>query len=76
MTHELSSGDQRCPFLALSVQQRAANGSKRRHKTKVENRRISRVVWCVSQHPAERRKGRLRLLFPPVNRRVVGSSPT
>jgi hypothetical protein len=49
MAHELSSGDLRCPFLALSVRQRAANGSKRRHKTKVENRRISRVVgWCVS----------------------------
>ena len=26
----------RCPFLALSVQQRAANGSKRRHQAKVE----------------------------------------
>ena len=29
--------DVRCPFLALSVQQRAANGSKRRHKAKAEN---------------------------------------
>jgi hypothetical protein len=40
----------RCPFLALSVQQGAANGSKRRHKAKPTIR--------------------------PVNRRVVGSSPT
>jgi uncharacterized protein len=37
-----------CPFLALSVHQRAANASKRRHKA----------------------------LFPPVDRRVVGSNPT
>jgi hypothetical protein len=37
-------GDQRCPFLALSMQQRAANGSKRRHKAKVENRRILRMM--------------------------------
>jgi hypothetical protein len=31
-----------CPFLALSMQQRAANSSKRRHKAKVDNRRILR----------------------------------
>jgi hypothetical protein len=30
----------RCPFLALSSQQRAANGSKARQKAKVENRPI------------------------------------
>jgi hypothetical protein len=35
---------ERCPFLALSVHQRAANGSKRRHKAKAENRRIPRVM--------------------------------
>ena len=34
----------RCPFLALSVQQGAANGSKRRHKAKVENRPILRAM--------------------------------
>jgi hypothetical protein len=34
----------RCPFLALSVHQRAANGSKRRHKAKAEDRWIFRVM--------------------------------
>jgi predicted nuclease of predicted toxin-antitoxin system len=33
-----------CPFLALSEPQRAANGSKRRHKAKVTNWRIFRVT--------------------------------
>src|SRR6059058_252928 len=31
---------QRCPFLAISMQQGAANGSKARHKAKVKNRSI------------------------------------
>src|SRR5262249_10584417 len=43
-TLALSRGDQLSPFLALSVDQRAAHGSKRRHKTRVENRQISRTV--------------------------------
>lgn len=34
----------RCPFLALCQQQGAANGRKRRHKAKVRNRRIRRVM--------------------------------
>src|ERR1041384_6775181 len=38
------SRGRRCPFLALWAHQRAANGSKQRHKAKVENRRILRVM--------------------------------
>jgi hypothetical protein len=34
----------RCHFLALSVQQGAANGTKRRHKAKVENRLILSAI--------------------------------
>jgi len=34
----------RCPFLALPAQQRAANGSNRRHKAKDGNCRIPRVI--------------------------------
>ena len=30
---------------------------------------------AIRQRPAHGRKGRLTLLFPPVNRRVAGSSP-
>ena len=46
-----------CPFLALWVQQRAANGGKRRHKAKVENRRILRVMTrdpATSSTPPQR----------------------
>jgi len=49
---ELSIGYQRCPFLALSTQQTAANGSKRRHKAKVENRLILRVMAHVPATPS------------------------
>jgi hypothetical protein len=34
------------PFLALLAQQRVANGSKRRHKAKVEHCKILRVMTC------------------------------
>jgi hypothetical protein len=37
----LESSSGRCPFLALSMQQRAASGGKRQHQAKVEDRRIS-----------------------------------
>jgi hypothetical protein len=43
----------RCPFLALSVQQGAANGSKGRHKTKAENRSI---FGATMPDPATSRK--------------------
>jgi hypothetical protein len=41
--------DQRCPFLALWMQQTAANGSKWRHKAKLDNRGILLVMM---RHPA------------------------
>ena len=47
ITSRLLSG--RCPFLALSLHQRAANGGKRRHKAKVQIRAIRRVM---AGHPA------------------------
>jgi hypothetical protein len=74
--HHSTPPPKRCPFLALSVQQGAANGSKRRHKAKVGNRRIPRVM---KRDPAA--SGKLpqsaanASFFPPVNRRVAGSSP-
>jgi hypothetical protein len=37
-----------CPFLALSVHPRAANGSKRRHRAKVEDHWILRVMSRTS----------------------------
>jgi hypothetical protein len=39
----------RYPFLALSMQQRAANGSNRRHKAKLKNRRI---LLMMTRDPA------------------------
>jgi hypothetical protein len=44
VSDELANGDRRRPFLALSVHQGAANGSKRRHTAKAEDRRILRVM--------------------------------
>jgi hypothetical protein len=41
-TSDLRNG--RCPFLALSVLQRAANAGKRRHKAKVEDRPILQAM--------------------------------
>jgi hypothetical protein len=42
--HHSTPPQKRCPFFTLSMQQGAANGSKRRHKAKVGNRRILRVM--------------------------------
>ena len=67
--------ERRCRFLALLMQQGPANDSKGRHKAKVENRRNLRKRRPYRQHSAKRRKERLTFLFPPVNRRVAGSSP-
>jgi hypothetical protein len=39
----------RCPFLALSVQQGAANGSKRRHKAKAA---IRPILPAMARDPA------------------------
>ena len=47
----------RCPFLALSVHQKSANGSKGRHKAKAEDRPILRVMARV---PATSRTPRQR----------------
>jgi hypothetical protein len=47
----------RCPFLALSVHQRAAKGSKGRHKAKGENRRNLRGMRrdpAASSKPPQR----------------------
>ena len=46
----------RCPFLALLVHQRAANGGKRRHKAKAENRPVLPVMPRIRQRPAHRGK--------------------
>jgi hypothetical protein len=65
----------RCPFLALSVQQRVANGSKRRHKAKVRNSLILLAATHDRQRPTRSSKERLTSFFPSVNRRVAGSNP-
>ena len=60
----------RCPFLALSVQQRAANGSKARHKAKVEIARFYERWRTIRQRPAHGRKG---LCLPIIrSRRIPG----
>ena len=45
------------------MQQGAANGSKARHKAKVENRRFYEDERAIRQRAANRRKGRLTSFF-------------
>jgi hypothetical protein len=60
-------GLERCPFLALSAHQRAANGGKRRHKPKVENQRILRVMAqrSVSSSTAPQRQAHVSFSASP-----------
>jgi len=61
------------PFCSNKARQTAAKRDTKR------NARIARICerWrTIRPAPANARKERLTLLFPPVNRRVVGSSPT
>jgi hypothetical protein len=67
---------ERCPFPALWTQQTSAVNSKPRHKAKAKISRLSDAECTIRQLRAKSRKARLTLLVPPVNRRVVGSSPT
>jgi hypothetical protein len=75
-TFRIFSWISRCPFLALSMQQVAANGRKARHKAKAKIDPFYRATCTVRQTAAMSRKARLTTFFPPVNRRVVGSNPT
>ena len=65
----------RCPFVALWMHQRAANGSKGPHKAKVKTQSDSTRHERDPATSNKRRKVRLTPLFPPVNRRVAGSNP-
>jgi hypothetical protein len=61
------------PFTCTKERQRVASAG----TPEAEKRqRVSWALTAVSQRPADRRNDRLTLLFPPVNRRVVGSNPT
>jgi hypothetical protein len=64
----------RCPILALSMQQGAANGGKGRTKRNPKIVRFSLRRCPIRQRVAHRGKARLTTLFPPVNRRVAGLS--
>jgi hypothetical protein len=53
----------RCPFVALSVHQRAANGGKRRHKAKAEDRPILRVMMRDPATSSTRRQRAANVSF-------------
>jgi hypothetical protein len=63
----------RCPFLALSWQRQTAARRDTERRSKIA--RFYERWRTMPQRPAHGRKGRLTFLFPPVNRRVAGSSP-
>jgi hypothetical protein len=69
----LSRFDLFLPFISNNSRQRAARPSKHESGKSFVFLRLWR---SIPHHPARTNKARLTFLFPPVNRRVVGSNPT